>query len=148
MPILPRYVIKSYKTTIPRFKVKTKFNFKKVHFFPSKDLSLMLFLRNSLIKFKTFQTPFWCSCFAEGPTHVFSLPGGNPGLKTAGYLPRVAASLLYSLLLFCDQFKVFFIEFVTILLLFYILVLNHKACGILTSRPGIKPTPLHWNVKA
>ena len=110
MPILPRYVIKSYKTTIPRFKVKTKFNFKKVHFFPSKDLSLMLFLRNSLIKFKTFQTPFWCSCFAEGPTHVFSLPGGNPGLKTAGYLPRVAASLLTLYYFFVTSLKSFLLN--------------------------------------
>ena len=32
-----------------------------------------------------------------------------------------------------------FIEFVTILLLFYILVFGHEACGILAPRPGIEP---------
>ena len=37
-------------------------------------------------------------------------------------------------------FKVF-IEFVTILLLFYVLVLWPGACGILAPRPGIKPAP-------
>ena len=37
-------------------------------------------------------------------------------------------------------FKVF-IEFVTILLLFYVLVLDHKACRILAPRPGFEPTP-------
>ena len=35
-------------------------------------------------------------------------------------------------------FKVF-IEFVTILLLFY--VLGHEACGILAPQPGIEPAP-------
>ena len=38
-------------------------------------------------------------------------------------------------------FKVL-IEFVTILLLFYILVLGHKVCGIFAPWAGIKPTPL------
>ena len=52
----------------------------------------------------------------------------------------MVASLLYSLLFFGDQFKVFFIEFVAVLLLFYVLVLGHKACGILTLGPGIKLT--------
>ena len=33
-----------------------------------------------------------------------------------------------------------FIEFVTILLLFYVLVFGHEACGILAPRPGIEPT--------
>ena len=33
-----------------------------------------------------------------------------------------------------------FIEFVTTLLLFYILVFGHKACGILAPSPGIEPT--------
>ena len=36
-------------------------------------------------------------------------------------------------------FKVF-IEFVTILLLFYVLFFGHEACGILAPQPGIKPT--------
>ena len=36
-------------------------------------------------------------------------------------------------------FKVF-IEFVTILVLFYILFFGHKGCGILTPGPGIKPS--------
>ena len=36
-----------------------------------------------------------------------------------------------------------FIEFVTILLLFYVLVyfFGYEACGILSPRPGIKPAP-------
>ena len=33
------------------------------------------------------------------------------------------------------------IEFVTVLLLFYVLDFGHEACGILTSQPGIKPAP-------
>ena len=37
-------------------------------------------------------------------------------------------------------FKVF-IEFVTILLLFYVLVFGCEACGILAPQPGIKPAP-------
>ena len=37
-------------------------------------------------------------------------------------------------------FKVF-IEFVTILLPFYVLVFGPKACGILALRPGIDPAP-------
>ena len=37
-------------------------------------------------------------------------------------------------------FKVF-IEFVTILLPFYVLVFGPKACGILALRPGIEPAP-------
>ena len=37
-------------------------------------------------------------------------------------------------------FKVF-IEFVTILLLFYVWVLGPEACGILAPLPGIKTTP-------
>ena len=38
-------------------------------------------------------------------------------------------------------FKVF-IKFVTIFILFYVLVFwGYKACGILTPQPGIKPTP-------
>ena len=31
------------------------------------------------------------------------------------------------------------IEFVTILLLFYVFIFGHKACGILTPQPGIEP---------
>ena len=34
-----------------------------------------------------------------------------------------------------------FIEFVTILLLFYVLVFGPEACGILAPRPGIEPAP-------
>ena len=34
-----------------------------------------------------------------------------------------------------------FIEFVTILLLFYILVFGHETCGILAPQPGIKLAP-------
>ena len=37
-------------------------------------------------------------------------------------------------------FKVF-IEFITIMLLFYVLAFGPEACGILASRPGIEPTP-------
>ena len=37
-------------------------------------------------------------------------------------------------------FKVL-IEFVTILLLFYVLFFGPEACGLLTPRPGIEPTP-------
>ena len=37
-------------------------------------------------------------------------------------------------------FKVF-IEFVTILLLFYALVFGCESCGILAPQPGIEPTP-------
>ena len=37
-------------------------------------------------------------------------------------------------------FKVF-IEFVTILLLFYVLVFDREACGILAPRSGIEPAP-------
>ena len=39
-----------------------------------------------------------------------------------------------------------FIEFVTILLLCYVSVLGHEACGILVPRPGIEPVPVHWEV--
>ena len=34
-----------------------------------------------------------------------------------------------------------FIEFVTVLLLFYVLVFGPEACGILAPWPGIKPAP-------
>ena len=34
-----------------------------------------------------------------------------------------------------------FIELVTILLLFHVLVFGHEACGIFTPQPGIKPKP-------
>ena len=34
-----------------------------------------------------------------------------------------------------------FIEFVTMLLLFYVLVFWRQACGILAPQPGIKPAP-------
>ena len=34
-----------------------------------------------------------------------------------------------------------FIEFVSLLLLFYILFFGHKGYGILTLGPGIKPSP-------
>ena len=37
-------------------------------------------------------------------------------------------------------FKVF-IEFVTILLLSYVLLFAQEACGILVPQPGIEPTP-------
>ena len=37
-------------------------------------------------------------------------------------------------------FKVF-IEFVTLLLLFYVLAFGCEACGILAPRPGIEPAP-------
>ena len=36
--------------------------------------------------------------------------------------------------------KKVFIEFVTILLLFYVLIFGQEACGILAPRPGIEPT--------
>ena len=42
--------------------------------------------------------------------------------------------------LISDHFRVF-IKFVTILLLFYVLVFGHEACGILASWPGVKLTP-------
>ena len=32
-----------------------------------------------------------------------------------------------------------FIEFVTVSFLFYVWVFGHKACGILSPRPGVKP---------
>ena len=41
--------------------------------------------------------------------------------------------------LMCTIFKVF-TEFVTILLLFYVLVFWPEACGILAPQPGIEPT--------
>ena len=50
----------------------------------------------------------------------------------------------------CFAFKIFFlvwtifkvfVEFVTVLLLFYVLVFDHEACEILVPRPGIKPAP-------
>ena len=41
------------------------------------------------------------------------------------------------------SFKIF-IEFVTLLLLFYVFGL--EACGISAPRSGIKPHPLHWKV--
>ena len=34
-----------------------------------------------------------------------------------------------------------FIEFLTILLLFYVLFFDYKACGILAPWPGIEPKP-------
>ena len=37
-------------------------------------------------------------------------------------------------------FKVF-IEFVMILILFYVLVFGLEACGIIAPQPGIEPTP-------
>ena len=37
-------------------------------------------------------------------------------------------------------FKVF-IEFVTILLLFYVLAFGYEACGVLVSQAGLEPTP-------
>ena len=41
------------------------------------------------------------------------------------------------------------IEFVTKLLLFYVLVFqSHRACGILAPLPEIRPTPLHWKAKS
>ena len=42
--------------------------------------------------------------------------------------------------LISGHFRVF-IKFVTILLLFYVLVLGHEACGILASWPGVNLTP-------
>ena len=39
-----------------------------------------------------------------------------------------------------DHLKKVFIEFVTILLLFYVLIFGQEACGILAPRPGIVPT--------
>ena len=39
----------------------------------------------------------------------------------------------------CRSFFKVFIEFVAILLLFYVLVFGHEAYGILPSQPGIKP---------
>ena len=45
-------------------------------------------------------------------------------------------------------FKVF-IEFVTILFLFYVLFFfGHKACGILAPDKGSNLHPLHWKVKS
>ena len=38
-----------------------------------------------------------------------------------------------------SSFFYIFIDFVTILLLFYLLVLGQEACGILSPRPGIEP---------
>ena len=43
--------------------------------------------------------------------------------------------LILSIFIFCKAF----IEFATILLLFYVLVFGRKACGILAPPPGIKP---------
>ena len=40
-----------------------------------------------------------------------------------------------------DHFLKVFFEFVTILLLFYVLVFGRKACGILAPQPGIEPAP-------
>ena len=52
-------------------------------------------------------------------------------------------------------FKVF-IEFVTVLLLFYVLLFGCQACGILALQPGIKPASpamegealTHWTARA
>ena len=44
------------------------------------------------------------------------------------------------ILIFFFFFKVF-IEFVTILFPFHVLVFGHQACGFLVPRPGIKPAP-------
>ena len=53
-------------------------------------------------------------------------------------------SFFLSFLFFCffdvDHLKKVFIEFVTILLLFYVLIFGQEACGILAPRPGIVPT--------
>ena len=42
--------------------------------------------------------------------------------------------------LFFHFLKVF-VEFVTILLLYYVVFFGLEACGILTPQPGIEPTP-------
>ena len=42
--------------------------------------------------------------------------------------------------LFFHFFKVF-VEFVTVLLLYYVGFFDLEACGILTPQPGIEPTP-------
>ena len=45
-------------------------------------------------------------------------------------------------------FKVF-IEFVTILLLFYVFsFFGCEACGILAPQPGMEPAPSHWEAKS
>ena len=54
--------------------------------------------------------------------------------------PRVAKGTFFLDFLVWTIFKVV-IEFFTVLLLFYVLVFGHKACGILTPWPGIEPTP-------
>ena len=41
-----------------------------------------------------------------------------------------------------------FIEFVTVLFLFYGLLFCQEACGILAPQSGIEPTTLHWKVKS
>ena len=43
-------------------------------------------------------------------------------------------------------FKVF-IEFVTMLLLFYVWYFGLEAHGILVSQPVIEPAPLHWKAE-
>ena len=48
----------------------------------------------------------------------------------------------------CTIFKVF-IEFVTILLLFFMFwFFGREACGILAPDQGLNPQPLHWKVNS
>ena len=44
-------------------------------------------------------------------------------------------------------FKVF-IEFLTILLLFNVLIFGPEACEISAPRPRIEPSPLHWKAES
>lgn len=63
--------------------------------------------------------------------------------------PRVATepteNVFEDFFLMWTIFKVF-VEFVTILLLFFVLDFGLKATEILDPHPGIEPTPLHWKV--
>ena len=59
--------------------------------------------------------------------------------KSEGFYDCVKIASRYLQVLISVFFFKVFIDFVTILLLFYVLFFGHKACGILALQPGIRP---------
>ena len=73
--------------------------------------------------------------------HLFDSP--VPVIILFSQSQNLSTILFFFLRFFwCGPFLKFLIEFVTILLLFYVFwFFGHEACGILAPQPGIKPTP-------
>ena len=73
------------------------------------------------------------------PCPSSSWPPGLPWQTRDFSPPNPVVQRLFFFFFLCGPFLKAFIEFVTILLLFYVWFSGHKTCAILVTQPGIEP---------